>query len=222
MSHIKTDTLFNRLDLNLQERRTLLRVVRLSVYFFILLFLVLGLWAMAKCGGVDTFSENGIVENIQLTLLLTSIFVFLIEGLHNKLYSPLLFFFATLTAFAFIREQDAFFEDFFPIISWKFAWLLPLFGAWNLFGKCKNFKKIFFSFLDSSAFLLMFIAMIVFIPLAQCIGHRPFIAVSIGTPDNMSVIRRFIEETMELMAYVLVFLSSIELHLELTKKINRK
>lgn len=214
----KIDVFLNHLGLDFQEKRSLIKTVRLGIYFFVLLFLVLGLWAMSKCYGTDTFLEGGIVENLQLTLLLVSSLVFLAEGFRSKLYSPLLFFFASLTAFAFIRELDSFFDKLIPIISWKFAWFLPLLGAWNLFKKRKNFRKIFFSFLDSSAFQLMFIAIIVFIPLAQCIGHRPFIAHSIGTSDNLIAIRRFIEETMELMAYVLVFLSSIEVYLGLVKK----
>ena len=215
---MKIETLFNLSDLNLQEKRALARIVRLSIYFFILLFLVLGLWVMAKYYGIYTFLEGGIVENLQLILLLVSSLIFLKEALHNEPYSPLLFFFANLTTFAFIREQDSFFEKLIPIVSWKFAWFLPLFGAWNLFRKPKNFRKIFFPFLDSSAFQLMFIAMVVFIPFAQCIGHRSFIVDSIGTSDNMTIIRRFVEETMELMAYTLILLSSIEIHFELTKK----
>ena len=211
MPRKKIDTFLTLLDFDLQEKRTLIRVIRLSVYFFILLFLVLGLWAITKHYGASTFAEGGAVENMQLALVLISSFIFLNESTRNTLYRPLLLFFATLTLFAFIREQDAFFEKNIPLISWKFAWFFPLLGAWNLFKKRKDFKKIIFSFLNSLAFQLMFMAMIVFIPLAQCIGHRSFIENAVGQTDNLSHIRRLIEESMELMAYALILLSSIEM-----------
>ena len=64
----------------------------------------------------------------------------------------------------------------------------------------------------------MFMAMIIFIPLAQCIGHRSFIEDAIGTSDNLIHIRRLIEESMEFMTYVLILFSSIEVSLRVIKK----
>ena len=212
------DKLFNFLHFNSQEKTTLANIIRFVIYFFILLFLVIGLWAITKHYGPNTFAEGGVIENIQLALLLITSFIFLKESIQYKLYQPLLLFFASLTVFAFIREQDAFFETILPFISWKFAWFFPLLGAWNLFKKRKNLRKIIFSFLNSQAFQLMFMAMIVFIPLAQCIGHRPFIIDAMKSSENMITVRRLIEETMELVAYVLIFLSSIEMYKKKKKK----
>ena len=89
-----------------------------------------------------------------------------------------------------------------------------------MFTKRHTLRKPFFDFLGSSAFHLMVTAIIVFIPLAQCIGHRPLIANAIGSSENLSYIRRMIEESAELMAYVLIFLSSVEMFFGVLKKKN--
>ena len=211
----------NLLSFSAKEKESIFKTIRLGIYFFILLFLVLGLWQMARKYGVFTFSETGPIENFQLIILLITGLLFLNGVIRSKIYRPLLLLFAGLIAFAFIREQDAFFESLIPVISWKFAWLFPIAGTLYLVKKRKGFKKIFFSFLSSNTFQLMFMAMVVFIPLAQCIGHRSFIACAIENTESIIPARRLIEESMELVTYVLILFSAIEMHWEFLKKKNK-
>ena len=203
---------------NASEYRVVLKLTRQGFYFTVLLAAVLGLWRLSDLYKTSTFAEHGLVENLQLFTLFLSTLVFMVTALKNTFYRPILILLASLTAFCCIRELDSFFETLIPVISWKFAFLFPFGALFYACAKRKNFRKVLFHFLDSTAFDLMFTAMIIFIPLAQCIGHRSFIEDAIGHTDNLSYIRRLIEESMELMAYVLILLSSIEIHLGLAKK----
>ena len=200
------------------EIKIILKLTRQGFYFSVLLGLVLALWKLADCYKTDTFAEHGLVENLQLITLFLSTIVFLFSALKSSFYRPVLYLLASLTAFCCIRELDSFFENLIPIISWKFAFLFPLMALYYAFQKRKELKRPLFQFLESPVFDLMFMAMLVFIPLAQCIGHRSFIQDAIGQTENLSFIRRLIEESMELMAYVLILLSSIEMHLGLMKE----
>ena len=195
-----------------KEKEDIFKIVRLGIYFFVLMLLVFVLWGMAKKWGTFTFSETGPVENLQLVILLITSLLFLKAAVQSKPYRPLFLFFSGLVALAFIREQDAFFEDLIPVISWKFGWFFPIAASFYLLKKRKGFKKIFFSFLNSNVFHLMLMSMVVFIPLAQTIGHRSFIIDAIESSENMIPTRRLIEESMELVAYVLILFSAIEIH----------
>ena len=48
----------NLLSFSAKEKESIFKTIRLGIYFFILLFLVLGLWQMARKYGVFTFSET--------------------------------------------------------------------------------------------------------------------------------------------------------------------
>ena len=200
------------------ERKIVLKVTRQGFYFTVLFAVILTLWKLSVLYKTNTFGEHGLVENLQLITLLAATGVFLFSCIKNTVYRPILFLLAALTAFCFVRELDSFFEHLLPVISWKFAYCCPLAALGYAFTKRKNLTKPLFDFLGSSAFDLMFCAMIIFIPLAQCIGHKPFIAQATGSSQNLFLIRRMIEESMELVAYVLIFLSAIELHCGLFKK----
>jgi len=196
---------------NSLEHKIVLKLTRQGFYFTVLLAVVLGLWRLSDFYKTSTFAEHGLVENLQLLTLFLSTILFFTAAIKNSLYRPILFFLASLTAFCCIRELDSFFDELIPVISWKFAFLFPAAALFYAFKKRHQLKDTLLHFLDSTAFDLMFTAMIIFIPLAQCIGHRPFIEDAIGHADNLSHIRRLIEESMELIAYVLIFLSSIEM-----------
>lgn len=208
----------NVFKINPSERKIVLKLTRQGFYFTVLLAVVLSLWRLSDYYKTNTFAEYGLVENLQLATLILSTLIFLLSALKDTFYRPVLFLLASLTAFCCIRELDSLFDKILPIISWKFAFLFPV-GALCYAGKKrKSLKEPLVRFLDSTAFDLMFTAMIIFIPLAQCIGHRSFIEDAVGQMDNISLVRRLIEESMEFMAYVLILLASIEMHLGLVKK----
>ena len=65
---------------------------------------------------------------------------------------------------------------------------------------------------------MMCSAMIVFIPLAQAIGNRGFISTVLPDAHDVILMRRFIEESAEILAYFLILLSSIEFYISLIHK----
>ena len=209
-----------KLFLSPTEQKVALKVTRQGFYFTILIAVVLSLWKLSAFYKEETFAEYGFVENMQLGTLFLSTGVFLFGAYQSKTYRPISLFLASLTTFCMIRELDSFFEKLIPVISWKFAYLFPGLACFYALKNRKELKKTLFEFLSSFAFDLMFTAMIVFIPLAQCIGHRPFITNAVGPTENVFHIRRMAEESMELMAYVLIFLSAIEVCCGLLKKKN--
>ena len=194
-----------------KEQQIILKVTRQGFYFTILLAVVLSLWRLSDYYKTETFAEYGLIENMQLCTLLLSTGIFLYSAIKNVFYRPVLFLCAGLTSFCCVRELDSFFEALIPVISWKFAFLFPLTALFYLYKKRRNFREMLLHFLGSTAFDLMFTAMIIFIPLAQCIGHRSFIEDATGRIGNLSLIRRLIEESMELIAYVLILLSAVEM-----------
>ena len=60
--------------------------------------------------------------------------------------------------------------------------------------------------------------MIIFIPLAQAIGNRGFISSVLPDAHDVILMRRFIEESAEILAYFLLFISSVEFYISLIKK----
>lgn len=194
------------------EKQSCFRLFRLMIYFLILIGLAFGMWGLAHFYKTQIFEEYGPVENLQIFVLLGATGVFLYTAFKNKFYRPLTFLFAGFTAFAFIRELDAFFDKMVPVITWKFAFVFPLLGMVYLFKNRKNLRLLIFDFLNSNAFYLMLTAMIIFIPLAQCVGHKKLIIDALGSVEQAMYVRRLVEESMELMAYVLILLAAIDLH----------
>lgn len=205
-------------SLTIDEKNVLNTCFRQGLYFVLSVLFVLSLRLLASTFKAATFKEFGVIENIQLILLSLTAFTFLFEGVLNKNFRPLLFFFSSLCLFAFCRELDSFFDKHVPLISWKFCYLFPLFGGFYLFKNFKKIKKNLFLFLKSPAFFMMCSAMFIFIPLAQAIGNRSFIASVLPDANDVLLMRRFIEESAEILAYFVLFLSSAEINISLLKK----
>ncbi len=59
----------------------------------------------------------------------------------------------------------------------------------------------------------------IIIPVAQCLGHRSFLADLLGAPCiDSHLVRRIVEEPIELLGYLQILLASIESALELRRK----
>ena len=200
------------------QKRILFNCFRQGIYFFLCLFFALSLRGLAHTYKADTFKEFGVIENIQLLLLCFSSISFFIQGIFSKKFRPLLFFFSSLCIFAFFREMDSLFDILFPFISWKFCYLFPILSLFYLYKKRNNIKKALFLFFTSPAFYIMCSAMIIFIPLAQAIGNRGFISSVLPDAHDVILMRRFIEESAEILAYFLLFISSVEFYISLIKK----
>ena len=130
----------------------------------------------------------------------------------------MLYFLASLCALGACRELDSFFDSNLPIISWKFGFLFPIAAIIGLYRQRKNARESVFYFLETPAFNLMFTAVLIGLVLAQVLGHRSFIEAALGNKADARAIRRILEEGSEVVAYFLIFLSTIECYFSFKKK----
>ena len=57
------------------------------------------------------------------------------------------------------------------------------------------------------------------IPVAQCLGHRSYLQDLLSNPYyDVSLIRRILEESIELIVYFIILLSSVESFVEFSRK----
>ncbi len=206
------------MQLTTSQRRIFFNCFRQMLYFIFSLGFVFFLRVLSAFYRDKTFLEHGIVENLQLLLLSLGAFSFLFQGLINKKFRPLLYAFSSLFLFALCRELDSFFEKNIFFIGWKFAYLFPLLSGIYLYTKRKRLKNILLLFCTSPVFYMMCTAMFIFIPLAQAIGNRGFIASVLPDASDVILMRRFIEESGEIMAYFILLLSSLEFYISFIYK----
>ena len=204
--------------LTAQEIQTIKRFCRQAAYFWLAVAGTVSLYFVADKYRTATFEEFGIVENIQLGLLIISAGIFTIEAFIFKKHSAVLYFLASLCALGACRELDSFFDSNLPIISWKFGFLFPIAATIGLYRHRKDTRESVFYFLETPAFNLMFTAILIGLALAQVLGHRSFIAAALGNKADARAIRRVLEEGSEVVAYFLIFLSTIECYFSFKKK----
>ncbi len=192
------------------EKTTILSAVRQLLYCAGCFGVTFLQYAIAAACKEKTFDENGILENFQLGELLLACAMFLVVSLRRKDFHKLGIVFASLCAFAACRELDALFDDCIPVIGWKFAFLFITAATVYAFINWKRTHDEIFSFLRSSAFPMMCFVIIIVIPVAQCIGHRLFVA-NVLQMDHIGSIKEFIEESIETIGYFILLCSAIEL-----------
>ena len=192
------------------EKTTILSAVRQLFYCAGCFGVTFMQYAIAAACKEKTFDENGILENFQLGELLLACALFLVVSLRRKAFHKLGIVFASLCAFAACRELDALFDDCIPVIGWKFAFLFIAAATVYAFINWKRTREEIFCFLRSSTFPMMCFVIIIVIPVAQCIGHRSFVA-NVLQMDHIGSIKEFIEESIETIGYFFLLCSAIEL-----------
>ena len=203
----------------LEQRPKVYACLRYLIYFVLTVGVAQLIRSLSAIYLDKTFVEFGIVENVQIALVLLSALSFGVQVMCSQKDRALLLFFASLCGFAFIRELDHYFECLMPCISWKFAVLLPLgAGAYLLYDRKQALKSVM-AFIGTPAFSLMTMMMFIFIAVAQVIGNKQLISnVLVYEQLDVSLARRFIEESVELIAYFVLFLSSIEFHFSMKRQ----
>lgn len=205
--------------MNTNSKSIYLSTIRQFVYLVVLTLIVVGFWKLGEIYKNAAVMENGIFENLQtITLAVTSL-LFIVTAWCNKGYRPIFFLMSMLALAAVIREQDAFFDELMPSVGWAWCWIFPAAGAVAIFRSRSTILPKVDVFLTSRTFHMMLTAGVVMIPIAQCLGHRSFL-VDLMNNDmyDAVLIRRILEETVELMAYIVLFLSAVESLIEFRRK----
>lgn len=203
------------------ERTIVFNVVRQFIYFCVLFAFIGFIHLLSSVYHEQTFAEHGIVENIQLGLLLSSGLIFLAQLTLRPEYACVLWLLASCSFLAACRELDMFFDNHLPIISWKIGYIFPFIAFYKAWQYKHALKKTLIRFFTSPSFYMMCCAMTIIIPIAQCIGHRPFIVNILGVNDVVAI-KELFEETCEAMGYMLILLSAIECYFSLPKTVKLK
>jgi hypothetical protein len=201
---------------NKKEVTVFLKTFRQFIYFVLMFSFIFFIHFIADKYKNKTFDEHSIIENMQLIFLITSGCLFCAEAIFHKKYRPILFLLSSLTFLASCRELDMFFDKNIPVIGWEIGFLFPVCAIIYAYKNKRTLRNTLIDFSASSTFSMMCCAMIIIFPIAQCIGHGPFVRDVIGD-YRVGDIKEFFEESCETMGYFLIVLSSIEFYLALLK-----
>ena len=197
------------MTLTKNETSILLNAVRQGIYFALLYAFVALLCAFSQHFREKIFHEHGVVENIQLSLLLGSGMIFAIHACCHKKWRIVSLLLASCCFLACCRELDKFFDDVTPLTSWKFGFMFPIAAFAYAIKHLKKTFKTLLKFVTTPSFFMMCSAIMVILPIAQYVGHRPFVSAVLGE-DNLPAIKEFFEECCEAIGYFMIFVSSIE------------
>lgn len=208
--------MFN-LSLSAEKKTALFACIRQFFYLSAIMLFVFGINVTASVYNGETFEEHGIIENLQFFLLVACSVIFLLSSYIKKDKREIFLLLASVSIFASIRECDMFFDENLPVISWKFAWIFPISAFVYAIKHFERTRDQVFEFIASPAFNMMIAAVIVVIPIAQCIGHRSLVVNVLGNRD-VGQIKEFFEECVETIGYFVLFLSAIESFWSFSKK----
>lgn len=203
--------------MNENEKTVLFSGIRSFAYLLLAMSFIGFIHYLASIYKAHTFAENGVVENIQLGLLLSSGVIFFMEGIFAPKYRPLMFFLASLCFLASCRELDKTLDELICGLRWRIGFAFPLAAVGYALKYKDTARKNIFSFLGTSPFYMMFCALIIIFPIGQCIGHRPLVINVIGE-SQMAQIKELFEECSEVMGYFLILLSSVESYISFIRK----
>lgn len=205
------------MNLQQNEKNIMFRLCRQFIYFVLIFAFILGMHFLAHVYGVDTFEENSVVENIQLSLLLFSAVCFCSQAGFYKDFRSVLFLLASCCLLAACRELDAIFDKIIPVLHWKFAFVFPFAAVVYAYMHRSGVKKSLLKFFAMPAFDMMYLTAIIILPIAQCVGHRAFVKNVLGM-NHIGNIKELYEESLEVVGYFLIFLSSIEMYFNLKEE----
>lgn len=203
----------------MDNKQTYSATIRQGIYLIILALIVFLFWQVSDMYKSATVQEYGLFESAQSVVLCLIAFSFGIQAAKNKTYRAILMLLCGLALAALVREQDAYLDKAIPYIGWTWCWLFPLAGLVLLIRQLRRETDTFTHFLRSHSFHMMMTALVIIIPIAQCLGHRSFLEDLLDNPGiDSHLVRRIMEEPIELLGYLQILLASIEAALELRKK----
>ncbi len=158
----------------------------------------------------ETFREHCIIENLQLGELLLATVIFGVASLRKGEFARLMPLFASLCAFAVCRELDNFLGAHIPVVGWKIGVVFPIASISYALADWQETRREFFIFLHHPAFEIMMCAMVLVLPVAQCIGHKSFL-VNVLQEEHVGRIKELLEESLETIGYFILLCAAVEL-----------
>ena len=162
-------------------------------------------------GNMQEFTENRWVEWLQFALVVGSAGL-LVDGARRVPESrELLVLIAGFYGLAAFRELDALLEAVVPLLGWKLGptLLLPLMLA-LLIVRTRRVSDQFAFFLGSPGFVLGWAGFMIVVPVAQLIGHGPFLEAMLGDHYHRAY-KHAIEESAALVGYMMLAAAAVEI-----------
>lgn len=181
----------------------------------ILLFLLLP--RLVRHGGIEVFRENGLIEWLQVVILVMSAAVFFLGAWIPDRPRELMVCLACLALLAVMRELDSFLDAWGPLFSRKGAGLvLIVVSAIYLLPRFRALAAQFRLFWHTTAFGLLWAGAVQALVFAQLLGHKSFLQALMGDAYTRDY-KRAIEESGELCGYSLLLFGAIEAILRIHK-----
>lgn len=112
------------------------------------------------------------------------------------------------------RELDLVLDAVVPRIGWKAGYALLGYGAYRAYRGRRRLRAQAREFFATRAFGMTWGAFMVAVPVAQLVGHGPFLELAMGD-DYAWGYKHMLEETLETAGYLLLLFAAIEAHFQL-------
>ena len=169
-------------------------------------------YVLASTYKAKTFLEHGPVENLQMVLLLVSAVLFLVKSLRDQKIRRVSLFLSGMCFGAVFRELDSFMDEHIVCMGWKIGFLFVAVPAvYCLKNRRGLLQEVVILVNRRVLVILLFCAFIVIFPIAQCLGHKPFVS-DVLENAHVGKIKELIEESIETIGYLLILCSSIEIN----------
>jgi hypothetical protein len=186
-------------------------LIRFSIYTVAFSAFILLLPAIVGKGGPTVFQEGGPIELLHVILFIICTTLFVFESIQNSKRREILFILASLTIFALVRELDFLLDKLNPLGGWRLpAAFLVLATGIFAYRNWQSIWRNFIQLMSARAFPILWCGFMVAVPFAQPLGHQQFLRLILGGDYNRFV-KNVIEESGELVGYLLILIGTIEL-----------
>lgn len=183
--------------------------LRFGIYTILIWMIIGSLPLVLEHGEIDAFKEGGWIEYAQLLLLMVVSSLYFCESFITMSHPLIYHFLGYLAAFAAIRELDSFFDNLIPLIGWKIGFIIVFFIIASAYHHRMTIDSQMRCFLQTHAIVILWAGFLIAVPIGQSIGHGAFLEILMGD-DYTRAYKRVMEETLEFIGYLILFLGSIE------------
>lgn len=184
-------------------------VMRFVAYTLVIFAFTGSLQILVRDGDIVVFEDNGPIEWLQFGLLVAASAVFIAGSRIIQASREVFLMLASISAFAAVRELDWWLDGVIPWVGWKVGFVIVLYAAGAAYLRRDKLRLQIVRFLYSPAFAIIWAGFIVAVPVAQLLGHGPFLQSLLGDDYTRSY-KRVIEESGELVGYLLLVAGSVE------------
>ncbi len=183
-------------------------IMRFAAYTLLIVILTVWIHFLAHYS-TCAFQDNMLIEWVQFSLLVSASCIFIVSYWRVPPFRELCILLACVSTFAAIRELDKLLDEHLFYFGWKIAYILSFIVVYILLKNYHSIKRQISYFITTPAFVLLWAGFIVSVPISQMLGHGAFLENLMADQYDRSY-KRVIEESGELMGYVLVTAGSIE------------